>query len=534
MAPAKEDEPDNSCSFVSKLDYKLRSLTCLGEILYEEKLHPHLHAKRRENPNKKRDEGFNIVRYISRLLVRKAGEDVAFVVKLADGKVKETAVATTAGDVVDGGSDDGNDDGIGDVSGNGAHTNTKNSVEPSVSSGQPLEAMALDNWSQEGVLIYIVMWFGRIESKESRAKRRTIPFHIHVMNTINLLRNCSGTRSFDSKAAFLYYTVCMGIEKWSKRYFVGKQTKRPYLRYIAFDKFLQDTDLSSRTIASSKKNWPITTIKRHTKKQLLDFLEEFAAIFTDPRDYDQLQNELGENQAKEHWKSRERLAMEDFRMAKDAIEEERVDWQVAQFYHITLGQALKDAQDWSAMAITALTKSGTSNPKVTTDLLISYITATQDLYRGIFDGSFLLRTYQKGLKKCIEIEKGTTIIPGGDWSSNQDPSNLTPQHPAFWNEELDPVNVSNSQEVDDMDDAYDSQEDQDGFDDFDPAAFPEGSQELWLAGCIAWLQNTAKGWYAFNNLVRFADEPRNQEMLQSIVEKINIPVCRTPSGTMQD
>ena len=261
MAPAKEDEPDNSCSYVSKLDYKLRSLTCLGEMLYEEKLHPHLHAKRRENSNK-RDERVNIVRYLSRLLVRKAGENVAFVIKLADGKVKETAVATTADNVVDGGSDDGNDDGIGEVSGSGTHTNTKIGVEPSVSSEQPLEAMTL---SREGVLIYIVKWFGRIESKESRAKRRTISFHIHVMNTIKLLRNCSGTRSFDSKAAFLYYTACMGIEKWSKRYFVGKQTKRPYLRYIAFDKFLQNTDLSSRTIASSKKNWPKTTIKRHTK-----------------------------------------------------------------------------------------------------------------------------------------------------------------------------------------------------------------------------------------------------------------------------
>ena len=343
-----------------ELDYHFRSLTCLGEILYNEKVHEEIHAQgpghQQDLPDGLHKKGSKLVLQLSRLLVRQPGENVTFAVIMSNGGIEMTVATTDTSPTQPKSSDDGPrpDDFI---QSSQAYTNSP----PAGKSDPPFEVPKLqDRPDTDAMFEYLLKYFQPYhlpephppKDKEKKDKEKyTIPFDVHVRNTLKLLVSCSAQNTSTAARAaanFFYYTACMGIAKWKSRYTVDPIVKKRFGKDdISFDDFLLVEHLLP-AVDSDLKKWPETRINNDEKRALLSFLAGFAKLFDYTYEY---QDSKEGKKASKKRESRKEIAQNSLKAAREDAEEGRLNGNANQFYHITLGQAFSDAKYCSERAM---------------------------------------------------------------------------------------------------------------------------------------------------------------------------------------
>lgn len=530
-----ESEEDISDRDTQTLDYRFRSLTCLGEVLYNEDVHDPIPAQgpghQTESRHALQETGGKLVLQISRVLVRQPGENVAFAVMMSNGGVEKTMVTTNTPSTLlnpmnNASSLHGNpnSDEVSKLS--RAYTNS-----PSPGSGNPpSEGLELrDHPSDDDIIRYIVKHFQPMGVRQtSDNKEDFVTFDAHVRNTLKLLVSCSNrdhSATMRADTAFLIYTACMGIGKWSSRYTVDPIVRNRYsYSDIPFESFLQLEDLLP-WVAPSLKDWPTARITDEEKKTLSKFLPDFAKIFDWQYDYTEY---FGDNGAAAvHREDRRKIAHDYLEAAMKAVGTGHVDGNVARFYHVTLGQALKDAQDWAAKAMTILT-SRTSPTDDISEILLSYVMATVHLSSGIFNSGVLLTQYKTALQK--RLKRGAPKVPMSLWLPASSPSTLVTRHDSF-----DDVKYEGNRVPDDAETADDEgSNNDDDHDDKSMTAQTSSEPESWTTAFINWLRNTAKTHRAVNQLTAFAKSKSHRRIVRAIAANIEIHLYPPPSNEMED
>lgn len=511
LEPSKAGGGDNKEARnqeVILLDHQFRSLTSLGEMLYNEQVHKAIHGSPRSAPSPSREEGVKLVRYISRLLVRGLGENVAFALKLAGRTVKYTAASSNTLDT---------HDLAANLESSNAYPNS-DPLDPNRTANQKTSASysdeAIVSCSFSDVLAYVIKHCRHDRKRIAKAQtEKIIRFDVHVKNTLLLLRKCSEKVDdkdlMDAKQAFYCYTGCMGIERWGARYRVSGTFSSHFNSCIPFDKFLQRPD-PFHGICDTQNRWPKINLDctGHKQKKLVENFLSFATIFTEERQYEESED------AKQHWENRQKIALPCYEKALDAIKNSRFDSYVAWFYHVALGQTLKDVDDMSQKAFRELnSKKADYNPSIGKSLF-GYETASLHLYRGIGTLDILLKTYEDGLAICLlrsGDDKSGPNIRREDWSST----------PSTRHIRQDSLSHDEEEDNDDRDDNWDDDDDE---------SISSPSQS-WITGYIEWLENSVKGIRSAHYLSYFAQ--RHPSIIKAVDEHILIVPGDRPSSKMQ-
>lgn len=193
-----KDEGDISDPDIQTLDYRFRSLTCLGEVLYNEDVHDPISAEspghQKDHPHALQEKGGRLVLQISRVLVRQKGENVAFAVMMSNGGVEKTMVTTDTSLALLNPTNDrsplhGNPTSDEVIEFSGAYT-----ISPCAGSGNPpSEGSELrDLSSSDDIINYIAQRFQPMGVRQKSDKKEDIvTFDAHVRNTLKLLVSCS-------------------------------------------------------------------------------------------------------------------------------------------------------------------------------------------------------------------------------------------------------------------------------------------------------------------------------------------------------
>lgn len=517
-----ESERDISDPNIQTLDHRFRSLTCLGEILYNEGLHDTIPA---QDPGYQTDhhhafhiKGRILGLQISRVLVRQPGENVTFAVMMSKGGVEKAVVTTEISTAL-----------LNRNDGLLRHDNPKSDEiikynedtnSPLPGRGDPLcEGLELHGHpSSDDVIDYIVTHFQSMAVGQKSDKiEDIISFDAHVRNTLKLLVNCSTrdqSASVDANTALLTYTACMGIEKWKSRYTVNPIVRDRYSQDdIPFDSFLQLED-PVPWIVQRLVDWPKKRIIGKEKETLLKFLSDFAAVFDTPYGYIEFLGDGGA--ASQHREARKKIAHVYLDAAMKAVEEGFLDENVARFYHVTLGQALKDAQDWSTKVISVL-RSPTSPTDGVSEIIFHYVQAIHNLRYGVFEIDFLLAQYKQALRECLG--RKAPRVPMLLWPVVPAPSTLVTQHSAFESEEFD---------------LFDDSETGDD-EDYSIAAKTSLEPKAWTVAYFIWLRNTVKSHRAVRKLIAFArSRSHGRIIIEAIRTKIEAHLCSPSSSKMED
>ena len=507
MAPKAwvESHDEATNEDVINLDHQLRSLTSLGEILYNERVHEAIPGHSSYLPSRNKEAGANLVRCISLLLVRGLREKVAFAVKMGRS-VEHTAAS----------SDTLNVDELVSLESSPAYPNF-DSPDPDGTAASKDQASyseeAIVSCSPGDVLKYIMEHCRQDGDDTTNSQReKIILFDVHVRNMLKLLCKVSeavGEELNDAKDAFYYYASCMGIESWGARYRVSRTLRNHYFLDVPFDQFVQRPDpFCGRSRA--KDDWPEETFEcaRNQRGALVRAFSTFAEIFTEERQYKE------STEATQHWETRREIAQACYDRALDAIRNGRFDSHVAQFYHIALGQAIKDANDMFQQGLSDLNANKVDHEAATKQSLINYVKAAYHLFLGIGNLRVLLKTYGKSLQRYV---------------SNGDDHNV--RGPSIRCEDQSLTSTGDiRQDTLSQDGKNDTHVRNIYCDDNDNDLMPSQYQ-AWTTGYVEWLENSVKGVESVLHVFRFAK--RHPPILKDVVEKIQIVFSDRPSPKMQ-
>ena len=494
MAPKEVDEAETQ--EVVALDHELRSLTSLGEVLQNERVHEAMTGVRSDEPSGSRETGVKLVRYMSRLLVRGIGENVAFALRLRGRDVEHTSISS--------------DNFVVDLESSAAYPNS-DAANPHEHAKHPNRQYSQDelkDCSHKTVMNYVID-----HCRQGNRDPSVIEFSVHVKNTLRLLYNTSTAVDAEelkmARMSFHTYVMCMGIDRWKARYRLSEPLKQNWLGEMPFDDFLRRPN-PFEGICGTKNNWPATTLV--SSAALVKDFQRLAKTFTE-RNHEERADDRRE------WEMRKTIAQPCYEAALAAIQTGRFDSDVAQYYHVTLCQTFKDAENTSNRALKFLNANAIKNAKDDShrpagiSLLRAYISASRAVFLAVSNLDILFQEYRQTLNNCInngEDKKRGPKIPMQDWSPTSVQEN---RQDAFGHDEND------------GDDGLTDQ-----FENIDDEFIPIQSQ-AWATGYAEWLQNSAKGIRATLYLTTFAE--KNKSLVKQVYEKIQIVSNDRPSSKMQ-
>ena len=523
------------------LDHRFRSLTCLGELLYNENVHDPIPAQSLRHQTDRhalQEKGGLLVLQLSRVLVRQPRENVTFAVMMLNGGVEKTMATSNTPTALLNPTDD--EPTVDDnstlhevIECSRAYTHS-----PSPGEGNPPSGGTLlpGHPSAHDLIDYIVIHFEPLkilQKKNNNNKPENITFDAHVRNTLGLLAGCSYTttpEAMDADVAFLTYTACMGIEKWRWRYKVDPIVRSRYsCDDIPFHNFLQLED----PLRWVPERWPTSRIFGEEKKALLKFLEEFVKIFEIQYHYTKFFGDDGA--ASRHQAARREIAHVHLATAMKAVERGRVDANVARFYHVTLGQAFKDVCDWSNKVVAVLTSSPSPTDTVR-HMLFKYVVAATHLNLGVSHSGVLLTQYKKALRTCLG--RKAPSVPWDLWAMKEDEADASGEHGSSENARFDLYNKAEYEDNDVADDAEtvddEGSDNNDHYDDRSMTSKSPSEPKAWTVAYITWLRNTVKTHHAVEQLVAFAKSKSHRQIVRTIQSKIQIHLCSPPSRKMED